>query len=177
MKTDYNKQANDFLLKTNCTMKVEFLRHGRYFDGDKEARDIYEITIQREKRKWSFEFGQSINNSGFYAEYGRTKYPIDRDMISKTDFDLRLYVKMNIQNDFGAAKADRIIKPIPPNAYDVLACITKYDVGTFEDFCGDFGYDTDSRTAEKTYKAVYNEWLNVCRIWTDEEIKDLQEIN
>jgi hypothetical protein len=24
---------------------------------------------------------------------------------------------------------------------------------TFEDFCGDFGYDTDSRSAERTWKA------------------------
>src|SRR6185312_12921531 len=27
-----------------------------------------------------------------------------------------------------------------PTAYDVLACITKYDPGTFSNFCSDFGY-------------------------------------
>lgn len=64
----------------------------------------------------------------------------------------------------------------PPTAYDVLACLQKYDVGDFEDFCSDFGYDTDSRKAEKTYKAVVKEYDNVCKIWSDKEIEDLQEI-
>ncbi len=48
-----------------------------------------------------------------------------------------------------------------PTPYDVLACLQKYDVGTFEDFCGEFGYDEDSRNAEKIYKAVCKEWANI----------------
>lgn len=43
-----------------------------------------------------------------------------------------------------------------PSAADVLACLTS-DVGagemSFESFCGEFGYDVDSRRAEKTWKA------------------------
>lgn len=34
-----------------------------------------------------------------------------------------------------------------PTMYDVLTCLTKYDPDTFEDFCSEFGYDTDSRRA------------------------------
>jgi len=63
-----------------------------------------------------------------------------------------------------------------PTAYDLLACLTKYDVGTFENFCGDFGYDTDSRSAERTYKAVCKEWEKVSKFFTAEEIEQLQEI-
>jgi hypothetical protein len=43
-----------------------------------------------------------------------------------------------------------------PTAADVLACLTsdaRVAEQTFEEFCGDFGYDTDSRKAEATYKA------------------------
>jgi len=64
-----------------------------------------------------------------------------------------------------------------PTAYDVLACLTKYDVGSFEDFCSEFGYDTDSRTAERTFKAVVKEWENISRIYTEEQIEAMQEIN
>ena len=63
-----------------------------------------------------------------------------------------------------------------PTPYDVLSCLQKYDIGSFEDFCNEFGYDSDSRAAEKTYNAVREEWLNVCRIWNDSEIEELQEI-
>ena len=65
----------------------------------------------------------------------------------------------------------------PPTAYDVLACLTKYEVGMFDDFCADYGYDTDSRTAYKTYKAVLKEWKNVELRFTAEQLELLQEIN
>jgi hypothetical protein len=64
----------------------------------------------------------------------------------------------------------------PPTEYDVLTCLTKYDPETFENFCSEFGYDEDSRKAEKTYKAVVKEWEKVSRFFTSEELEILQEI-
>jgi len=63
-----------------------------------------------------------------------------------------------------------------PTSYDVLACLTKSDPYTFEYFCSEFGYDSDSRKSEKTYKAVVKEWQNICRLFTESEIEQLQEI-
>lgn len=44
-----------------------------------------------------------------------------------------------------------------PKASDVLSCMAS-DASSanepFEDWCANYGYDTDSRKAEKTYKAV-----------------------
>lgn len=62
-----------------------------------------------------------------------------------------------------------------PTAYDVLACLTKNDPGTFEIFCSDFGYDIDSKKAERIYKAVIKEWEGVERVMGD-IIEELQEI-
>lgn len=64
-----------------------------------------------------------------------------------------------------------------PSAHDVLACLTKYDVGTFEDFCDDYGYNSDSRKHYKIYESVLEEFEKVSTIWTAEEIEMLQEIN
>jgi hypothetical protein len=64
-----------------------------------------------------------------------------------------------------------------PTAYEVLSCLQKYDVGTFDDFCSDFGYDTDSRKAYKTYKAVLREWKNVELLFTTEQLEMLQAID
>ena len=43
-----------------------------------------------------------------------------------------------------------------PTADEVLACLASDARGvdtSFEDWCGDYGYDTDSRKAERTFKA------------------------
>lgn len=69
-----------------------------------------------------------------------------------------------------------------PTAYDILTCLQKYDVGTFEDFCGVFGYPEHDNTGRqnratlKLYNAVCEEFENVSRLFTDEEIEQLQEI-
>ena len=65
-----------------------------------------------------------------------------------------------------------------PRAYDLLACLTKYDPGTFTEFCREFGYSEDSRKAEKVYKACRREWDKVRRFFsTAEELEELQDIN
>jgi hypothetical protein len=68
-------------------------------------------------------------------------------------------------------------KGTTPTAYDVLAAITKYDPEDFESFCSNFGYDTDSRKALKTYNAVVKEWRDLSGFFTSEELEELAEIN
>ena len=63
----------------------------------------------------------------------------------------------------------------PPTLYDILSCLTKYDPHTFENFCADYGYNTDSRKAEKTYKAVVKEWKQVEALFSD-VLDELREI-
>ena len=60
-----------------------------------------------------------------------------------------------------------------PTFYDILTCLQKYKVGTFENFCGDFGYDEDSRKAEKIYKAVSKEFANMQKLFSNEELEIL----
>ncbi len=64
-----------------------------------------------------------------------------------------------------------------PTAYNMLTSITKNDPGSFSDFCGDFGYDEDSRKAERTYRAVLRDWRKVEAFFTADEINQLQEVN
>jgi hypothetical protein len=70
-----------------------------------------------------------------------------------------------------------------PTAYDVLACLTKYEPGeSLLDFIHEYGYQISTKAerlqAEKTYIAVREEYYNVRRLWpTVEEIDQLREIN
>ena len=161
----------------NLEFKADFLENGLHFQGDKETRDIYNITLKRGQRKYSFKFGQSIINSGFYAQYGRQKYNVPRERVNQKSHELKAYVKHNFNHDFGNSSNDKINFPKEPTLYDVLACLQKYEVGTFEDFCSEFGYDNDSRTAKKTYKAVVKEYDKMCSLFSNDELEVLQHIS
>lgn len=63
-----------------------------------------------------------------------------------------------------------------PTLYDVLTCLTKHNPDTFEVFCANYGYDNESRTAKKTYKAVLKEWKNLNRLFTTDELNLLTNI-
>jgi len=153
----YTKQATDFLEKTGATFEAKFLYYGPHFEDDKESRDVYEITFKQKGNKdWVFKFGQSIVNSSGYVEKTYNER-IDRGENMRKCWEYR-------------RTAHRA-----PCAYDVLACITKNDPGTFSDFCADYGYDTDSRKAEKTYFAVQEEYKNCVRMF-GKHINELAEI-
>lgn len=46
---------------------------------------------------------------------------------------------------------------------------------TFEDWCGNFGYDTDSRTAEKLYRTCLDLAIKFRQLVGDEGMKQLRE--
>lgn len=70
-----------------------------------------------------------------------------------------------------------------PTLYDVLACLQKYDVGSFVDFCREFGYSGyDQYTGRidkqslKIYNAVVKEYEGMQRLFNSEELELLQII-
>lgn len=68
--------------------------------------------------------------------------------------------------------------PIKPSAYSVLACISS-DAScpdTFEEFCADFGYDTDSTKANDTFRRCHKFAKELREFFTPEELEDLAEI-
>ena len=67
-------------------------------------------------------------------------------------------------------------KIIHPTSYDILTCLTKYDPGTFEDFCSEFGYDEDSRSAFSTYGKIVEEWTAIKALFSEQELEKLREI-
>lgn len=171
--SQYNEAGELFLKETGAEFIVKFKEHGFHFDDDKDTRDIYTITIKRNSREYTFDYGQSINDSGFYVMVGKRRTDIDRYYLdSKNLFSVAKKVNWDFNRKF-----DKIHKPIAPNAYSVLACMTKYDPGDFKNFCDDYGYDTDSKKAEKVYDAVFDEWLNMQRIFSNEELEAMSEIS
>lgn len=62
------------------------------------------------------------------------------------------------------------------SAYDVLSVLYPDYFENFEDFCIAYGYSTDSISAFKTYLAVVDESKKLLRLFTENEIEELCEI-
>lgn len=167
--SEYDEQAAAFLASTGAKIKVEYVETAKYFPDDKEIRDIYNVTISKGGREYTFRFGNSINNSG---KYHTISPGAKRANGGNTVIPPRVKYFYNVRD------LDYKLNPnyCPPSAYLILSAVQKYDVGTFENFCADFGYDTDSRTAEKTYHAVVNEYTHLCTLFSAAEMERMQEI-
>lgn len=166
---EYVKQAKDFLNKANAKCEIVYGGISRNETWKETAkRNWYDVTITTSRGKMSYVFWDSINNTEI------------------SQMTLEEYVEKKLKrrySDFSydeQKKAERELKKLKteavPSEYDVLACLEKYDVGTFEDFCSEFGYDEDSRTAERIYIAVIKEYKDLTRIFTEEQMEELSEI-
>jgi len=163
--SEYEQQAKIFLEKTGTEFKAVFLKHDKHFVDDNDTRDIYEITLTRGERTFTFTFGQSINCSGKYWKFGQYKRGISHG-VGKNKIKPLPMSEWDKNKDFSE-----------PTPYDVLAALTHYDPETFENFCREYGYDEDSRKAEKIYEAVKNEYQNLQILFTESELAALREIS
>jgi hypothetical protein len=145
--TEYDLQAQRFIEKTGLKIRKVYCGHGPYFDGDKESRARWEITIERaDHRPITFMFGASIVDSWAVSE----------------GHSWRRSVKF---------------RKDPPTDYTILSCVEKHDPGTFDDFCAEYGYDNDSIKARETYFAMQKQWSGIRGLFNNDELAELQEIN
>lgn len=167
---EYIKQATEFLQKIHAEMKIDFvgLAVNREWE-EKEKRCLYEITLISPRGSMVFDFWDSIRNAEIremtFEAYAEKRYRVPFTSLTQAE-------KMQASKELAAKK-----KTAVPSVYDVLACLTKYDPGTFENFCSDYGYDEDSRTAERVYFAVQREYAQLARLFTPDEMEELAEIN
>lgn len=169
MKNEYTEQAEKFLQDANATMKIDF--QGRAINAawkEKELRNLYAVTITTPRGSYTFDFWDSLHNTEItqmtVEQYARKHfYMLYEDMTYSEQKKARAEL---------ASKQ----KEARPTCYDVLACLTKYEPGTFEDFCSEYGYDEDSRAAERIYIAVQKEFANLKRLFDPEQLEAMQEI-
>ena len=171
--SEYTQQADNFLANTNTTMTAQYLGHwpclGEWLTSQ------WQITFTRQgvNKAFTFTFSQSLQASWDYMDTGNG---IGWRKHKGLPSNLR-------QNHWPKTSEQYRVGPYtltpakrPPSAYDVLACLTKYDPGTFKDFCADSGYSDDSMKALETYRAVQDEWQEVNRVFGD-CLDELAEIN
>jgi hypothetical protein len=169
---DCEQQAADFAKKVGLTMNTLYLGHYKRL-GDFIVAN-YRITLKRGGEKFRFDFSTSVNDSWCYKEGGSTKLCSGIPQILGLDSFFNSPEALKETFSYLQYTVKRCEKP--PTLYDVLACLTKYDPGPHEYFCGDYGYAVDSVKGLETYLAVQKEWHCVLQMFGDvmEEFCEIQ---
>lgn len=139
-------------------VKVSYKSKGKglYFDDDKEERETLIVKVTRETRTIQFSFGMSINDTAIL-------YPRNFLMAHAGDR------KDKQENEKEKA---RIFAGL---LYSLLTCMRSehYCPKSFSDFCSEYGYDEDSRKAEKTHRACLEQSARLEKIFSEDEIQAL----
>lgn len=167
---EYTKQATEFLKKANATIKIEYMGLAINREWKENTpRSLYNVTLSSPAGSMTFDFWDSIYNTEVqqmsFTAYAEKRYNRRFDSLNS-------YEKVKAQREFKEKKA-----AAQPTAYDVLTCMTKYDPDTFDKFCAEFGYNEDSCTAKRIYFAVQKEYTQLAKIFTPEQLEEMQSIN
>jgi hypothetical protein len=124
--------------------------------------------------KYNVGFSATFIKNGKHFADDKDNRDIYLIMLTRNGKEFDFKFGQSIQNS--AKNALEAMRRIKPTRYDVLACLTKYDPNTLEDFCSKFGYDIDRKKAEKIYNAVKEEYKNVLNLFGDiiEELSEIQ---
>ncbi len=183
MTTEYDKQANDFLEKTGTTLSIKCIKYGKHFRTDTEDRFVYEFTLERNGRKYSSNFGDSIAHAhdtilGKSRLYRGPGVTLNGELVLKS-------VKVNSEKQtFLVTVGSRMTcKPVPlPSAYSILSCLEKYEPAkSVDDFASDFGYKVGGKIKIQDIIDIHNacieQYKGLCMLFNEQEMEELREIN
>lgn len=170
MKSEYIKKAEQLMKTLNVTYTIEYDGIGINPNwNDKDKRTMYSVHLENSRGSMDFTFWSSM----LEAELRK---------MSMDDY-CRIYMRSRYQNLSYAekSKANRAyqkkLKKYKVDIYDVVTALQKYEVGSFSDFCDKYGYDEDSRRAERIYLDCTDKYYKLKKMFTEEEMETLREVN
>ena len=139
--------------------------------------EVVEQYINTSQYNEACELIQKAFGFEFSAVFDRNGKHFDSDKDNRSIYTIKLSRnKLSYSFKFGQSIVNSGKNRKAPTLYDVLTCLQKYDVGSLNDFCGDFGYNIDSKSVERIYKAVCKEYQSLCTLFSDSELETLQLI-
>jgi len=198
MKTDYEKQAQDFLnefgIKFRATLSDS--KPAPWANDDRPAKaepHHYRVTLSKAKPiyrlyeeiaelpkfvpRLTFDFWGSIADAEKMAQA--------QSEMKELEGMLAIYNSRKGSAPGAISQCEskwkiaaQQYKEAHASAYDVLACISG-DVNcpeTFEDFCSEYGYETNSIKALQTFRRASSFGKRLRAFFTESEIEKLQEI-
>lgn len=168
--SEYTEQAENFLKKHNLTFRAVFVGEDcpQWCEDAKKGNLLVPGTFPRKNHIHGSHWRLTLSREG------KGHFTVDF-WDSYADAKIRSLGTQAYRR--GESTPFDELADQQPTAYDMLAAVTKSEPGTFEDFCSDFGYDEDSRSAERVYQAVVKEYRMVSTFFTADELAEAQEIN
>jgi hypothetical protein len=146
-------------------------------DSKPWPRIAYDVTIKRNGRNvWSGPFKLGVGH--VKGMPGKHFTLADQERLDPVGFHSRSAYDETAQARVAAnlAKAQKVTPKLDDVLYSLLSDGSAYfDAQTFEDWCSDYGYDTDSRKAETIWKACDEIGRNLARAFTAQELEELRE--
>lgn len=153
-------------------------------DKTAEATDNIINAVANDYEKQALRFLADTNTS-MSIKFLSTSRHFPDDKVVRDRYKIRI---SNDQHTFKLAFGDSInntnTKPRQaPTAYAILSCLHVWQGVTLTDFCDDFGYEEwdgltgkTNKQTKKTYKAVLKESANLEKLFTEEQLEQLHEI-
>lgn len=194
----YNEQAKQFLKDTNTTLEIVKAPEQKSPIWAKDGKHgiNYIVTLSNKNHTYTFDFWGSIADK---EKLELAKEARQRGIYSPEWFEIKYWcnkqasatVPTIIKNNSIAKDSHKeavslmVLKNIietveiliKPTEYDILACLSPLYEDTLEDFCSSFGYDPDSRTAEKIFNNCIEQDRKLRKLFTHEQLEKLVEIN
>lgn len=150
------------MTNTINTLNVTFQKVTAVKNGLGQNYVQWQVTINGQTFDYSEGLGHYLNmNHKLYRPKVQLTEKIEQAILKANEAEFKTPREFgNLQKDYclftGRIKltGNGIKRITPPKTLDVLYCLyndSKVDLMTFDEFCGDFGYDTDSRKAFETY--------------------------
>lgn len=167
--SEFDIVVKDFCEKENIKIDINYQCHRKRLGDIPTA--VFVVEIKTPKGSYEFEFSDSVINSYVVLDTRTNK------ATNKYNIKNEFYNESAINGCSDMHGLYKILRVIPnPTEYDILSCLTYYCPNDFEEFCMEYGYNSDSIKDLETYRRVLNENKNIKRIFTKEQIEKLQEI-
>lgn len=170
-------KVTEILKASSVEYKAKFVPQSQSRNRDQKERTLnWVVTLTKGRMSFSTDYMQGIAHMPGYQQWTKTNYErMQRDALAKYASE---------HGKTGQCMRDSTIisprSPLPPpTAADVLHSLllesAVLDSGGFESWACEYGYDTDSRKAEATYKACVEIALKMRGIFSDAERAQLSE--
>jgi hypothetical protein len=164
-----NSENPEALKRLMEEVKIAYrsLGTGKHFEDDKEERERLRVQVTRRTRTIQFEYGMSIHDTEIL-------HPTPYSMNSNNTFKGKHYYStLGFDYKHDVKKAQEAIRASLLS--QLLSCMEAeyFCPKSFTDFCSEFGYDEDSRKADRTHRALLEQSAKLERIFSEDEIQAL----